>query len=62
MATQTQESTAEPAKSAGLPQLDLPVVASGQMVWFLIIFAAMLVFIRLQLRQRLAGRRHHRCA
>lgn len=45
MATQTQEGTAEPAKSGGLPQFDFQWWP-GQIVWFLIIFIAMLVFVR----------------
>ncbi|HLZ73837.1 hypothetical protein [Phenylobacterium sp.] len=54
MATPTQESTAEPAKSAGLPQFDLQWWP-GQIVWFLIIFIAMLVFIRLFAAPRVGG-------
>jgi F-type H+-transporting ATPase subunit b len=45
MADQTQESTAEPAK-AGLPQFEFQWWP-GEIVWFLIIFVAMLAFIRL---------------
>ena len=55
MATQTQESTAAPeAKSVGLPQFDFQWWP-GQIVWFLIIFIAMLVFVRLFAAPRVGG-------
>jgi len=55
MATQTQESTAPAeAKSAGLPQFDLQWWP-GQIAWFLIIFIAMLVFVRLFAAPRVGG-------
>jgi len=53
MADQTQESTAEPAK-AGLPQFEFQWWP-GEIVWFLIIFVAMLAFIRLFAAPRVGG-------
>jgi F-type H+-transporting ATPase subunit b len=53
MADQTQESTGAPAK-AGLPQFDFQWWP-GQIVWFLIIFIAMLAFIRLFAAPRVGG-------
>jgi len=54
MADQTQESTAAPAKSAGLPQFDFQWWP-GEIVWFLIIFIAMLAFIRFFAAPRVGG-------
>lgn len=53
MATETQASTA-PADAAGLPQLD-PQWWPGQIAWLLIIFIAMLVFVRLFAAPRIGG-------
>ena len=55
MASETQESTA-PAEGAsgGLPQFDFQWWP-GQIIWFLIIFAFMLVFIRLFAAPRVGG-------
>ena len=54
MATQTQESTAAPAESAGLPQFDFQWWP-GQIVWFLIMFLVVLVFVRLFAAPRVGG-------
>ena len=53
MADQTQESTAAPAK-AGLPQFDFQWWP-GEIAWFLIIFVAMLAFIRFFAAPRVGG-------
>jgi F-type H+-transporting ATPase subunit b len=53
MATETQTTTAPP-DSGGLPQFD-PQWWPGQIVWFLIIFIAMLVFFRLFAAPRVGG-------
>jgi F-type H+-transporting ATPase subunit b len=53
MADQTQASTAAPAK-AGLPQFDFQWWP-GEIAWFLIIFVAMLAFIRFFAAPRVGG-------
>ena len=53
MATETQASTA-PADAGGLPQLDFQWWP-GQIVWLVIIFIAMLVFVRLFAAPRVGG-------
>jgi F-type H+-transporting ATPase subunit b len=55
MATETQEGTA-PAKAeaAGLPQFDLQWWP-GQIVWFLIMFAVVVAFVRLFAAPRVGG-------
>ena len=53
MATETQASTA-PADAPGLPQLDFQWWP-GQIAWLLIVFVAMLVFIRLFAAPRVGG-------
>jgi len=53
MATETQASTT-PADSVGLPQLDLQWWP-GQIAWLLIVFVAMLLFVRLFAAPRVGG-------
>ncbi|HEX4096125.1 MAG TPA: hypothetical protein VHX64_05310 [Caulobacteraceae bacterium] len=53
MATETQSSTA-PAAAPGLPQLDFHWWP-GQIVWLLVIFVAMLLFVRLFAAPRVGG-------
>src|SRR3954452_19992509 len=54
MATETQTSTAPADSSGGLPQFDFQWWP-GQIAWFLIIFALMMVFIRLFAAPRVGG-------
>jgi len=54
MATETQTSTAPADSSGGLPQFDFQWWP-GQIVWFLIIFVAMLLFVRLFAAPRVGG-------
>lgn len=55
MATETQEGTAAPeAASGGLPQFDFQWWP-GQIVWFLLIFAVVLLFVRLFVTPRVGG-------
>jgi F-type H+-transporting ATPase subunit b len=55
MATETQEGTAAPeAASSGLPQFDFQWWP-GQIVWFLVIFLAVLAFMRLFAVPRVGG-------
>jgi len=55
MATETQEGTAAPeAGSGGLPQFDFQWWP-GQIAWFLVIFAIVLLFVRLYVTPRVGG-------
>jgi F-type H+-transporting ATPase subunit b len=55
MATETQEGTAAPeGGSGGLPQFDFQWWP-GQIVWFLVIFAIVLLFVRLFVTPRVGG-------
>jgi F-type H+-transporting ATPase subunit b len=54
MASETQEGTAAEGHSSGLPQFDFQWWP-GQIAWFLIIFVAMLAFIRFFAAPRLGG-------
>jgi F-type H+-transporting ATPase subunit b len=54
MATETQEGTAAEGHASGLPQFDFQWWP-GQIAWFLIIFVAMLAFMRLFAVPRLGG-------
>jgi F-type H+-transporting ATPase subunit b len=54
MATETQESTAAPAQSAGLPQFDFSQWP-GQIAWLLIMFLVVLLFVRLFAAPRVGG-------
>ena len=54
MASETQEGTAAEGHSSGLPQFDFQWWP-GQIAWFLIIFFAMLAFIRFFAAPRLGG-------
>jgi F-type H+-transporting ATPase subunit b len=55
MATETQEGTTAPqAASGGLPQFDFQWWP-GQIAWFLVIFAMVLLFVRLFVHPRVGG-------
>ncbi|HEY3948499.1 hypothetical protein [Phenylobacterium sp.] len=54
MATETQASTAPADSGSGLPQLDLQWWP-GEIVWLVIVFVAMLLFVRLFAAPRVGG-------
>jgi F-type H+-transporting ATPase subunit b len=54
MATETQQGTEAPAASGGLPQFDFHWWP-GQIIWFLAIFAVVLLFVRLFVSPRVGG-------
>jgi F-type H+-transporting ATPase subunit b len=54
MATETQQGTEAPAASGGLPQFDFQWWP-GQILWFLAIFAFVLLFVRLFVSPRVGG-------
>ena len=54
MATETQQGTEAPAASGGLPQFDFQWWP-GQILWFLVIFAIVLLFVRLFVHPRVGG-------
>jgi F-type H+-transporting ATPase subunit b len=54
MATETQQGTEAPAASGGLPQFDFQWWP-GQIAWFLVIFAIVLLFVRLFVSPRVGG-------